>query len=333
MRVEGSATSVSWIPSEAVTGPTKASFGLGISHYDSPPPDVIGDVDALCAADGFRFANRLHASAEFDGDEVISHEVDGGIAMGATTVHVAKLGATFAAVELPDLPHPVETGPGWVRFTQTCGGRTALPLPRPVRHPPFVKLQAPIVWTTLSLTLRADGTSEAALPGASRFPRHWVYDSTGALVRKTALADYHEWMAHSFGSRTPWGDEDSEVVTVAAETALERELSALIMQGGRRPAVRKIDAGAVVARQGEPGDEMYLLLDGVLTVDVDGESVSELGPGAVVGERALIEGGRRTSTLTAATKVKVCVVSSQDIDPQRLHELAAGHRREDRERR
>jgi hypothetical protein len=330
MRVEGSATSISWIPSEAVTGPTKATFGLGISHYDAPPPDVVTDLESLCAADGFRFANRLHAVAEFDGDDVVSHEVDGGIVMGSTTVNVAKLGATFEAVSLPDLRAPVQTGPGWIRFTQTCGGRTALPLPRPVRHPPFVKLQAPIVWTTLTLTLFADGRSEAALPSASRFPRHWVYDGTGNLVLKTALAEYHEWMAHSFGKRTPWGDLDSEVVTTAAETALERELSTRIMRSGGKPDVRKIDAGEVLARQGDPGDELYLLLDGVLTVDVDGEAVSELGPGAVVGERAVIEGGRRTSTLTASTKVKVAAVSATDVDVDRLRELATGHRREER---
>lgn len=328
MKVRGSATSISWIPSEAVTGPTKATFGLGISHYDPPPPDVITDLDDLCAADGFRFANRLAMLAEFDGDSVVSHEVDGGIVMGSTTVNVAKLGATFDAVSFPDLRGPVETGPGWIRVTQTCGGRTALPLPRPVRHPPFVKLQAPIVWTTLSLTLHSDGRIEIALPSASRFPRHWVYDSEGKLILKTALAEYHEWMAHSFGKRTPWGEDDSEVVTTAAETALERDLSTRIMQGGGKPTIRKLDVGAVLARQGEPGDELYLLLDGVLAVDVDGESVAELGPGAVVGERAVIEGGARTSTLTATTKAKVAAVAVGDIDLDRLRELASSHRRE-----
>ncbi|MBV9869630.1 MAG: cyclic nucleotide-binding domain-containing protein [Frankiaceae bacterium] len=328
MKVTGSATSISWIPSEAVTGPTKATFGLGISHYDSPPPDVITDLEGLCAADGFRFANRLTVTAEFDGDRLVSHDVEGGIVMGATTVNVAKLGATFEAVSLPDLRAPVEKGPGWVRVTQTCGGRTALPLPRPVRHPPFVKLQAPIVWTTIALTLHSDGRTEVALPSASRFPRHWVYDTDGKLVLKTALAEYHEWMAHSFGKRTPWGNDDSQVVTTAAETALERDLSTRIMRADATHDVHKLDAGTVLAKQGDPGDELYLLLDGVLSVDVDGESVAELGPGAVVGERAVLEGGRRTSTLTASTRAKVAAVAAADIDLDRLRELAEGHNRE-----
>jgi hypothetical protein len=41
----------------------------------------------------------------------------------------------------------------------------------------------------------------------------------------------------------------------------------------------------LLVRQGDPGDELFLLLDGVLIVDVDGEPVAELGPGAVLGGR------------------------------------------------
>ena len=40
---------------------------------------------------------------------------------------------------------------------------------------------------------------------------------------------------------------------------------------------------------------MRLVLDGVASVEVDGEIVAEIRPGAVMGERALIEGGRRTA--------------------------------------
>ena len=48
MRIESSVTTLSWIPSEAVTGPAnKTVFESGITHYDSPPPDVIGDLDSL----------------------------------------------------------------------------------------------------------------------------------------------------------------------------------------------------------------------------------------------------------------------------------------------
>ena len=59
MRIESTATSISWIPSEAVTGANKGIFESGFTHYDAPPPDEIADLDALRESDAFRFANRL----------------------------------------------------------------------------------------------------------------------------------------------------------------------------------------------------------------------------------------------------------------------------------
>ena len=112
-----------------------------------------------------------------------------------------------------------------MRFVQTVGGRTALPAPRRVNHPPFVQFQAPTVWTTLALTIHADGRHEFELVGASPFPRHWVYDDDGKLAAKAGLADFKDWWRHSFGKHTPWGDEDSPALVTAVETALERELA------------------------------------------------------------------------------------------------------------
>jgi len=48
------------------------------------------------------------------------------------------------------------------------------------------------------------------------------------------------------------------------------------------------------------------------------------------GERAVIEGGLRTSTLTAVTPVRVAVARGSAIDRAALAELAEGHRLEDR---
>ena len=54
---------------------------------------------------------------------------------------------------------------------------------------------------------------------------------------------------------------------------------------------RTLEPGDVLVEQGEPEDELYLPLDGVLAVIVDGDEVAELGPGAIVGERSSLEGG------------------------------------------
>jgi hypothetical protein len=329
MRVESSATALSWIPSEAVTGLPRTAFTVGFTHYDTPPPGTLADLAELQRTDRFRFANRLHAWAEFAGGKVTGYGQSGGGMMGSTTVRIASLGVTFAGVGMPDLHSAPEIGEGWIRFSQTCGGRTALPAPRSIHRPPYLRLQAPLVWTTLAITLFADGRSEVNLAGASPFPRHWVYGQDGELTLKAGVSDFSSWMGQPSRRHTPWGDEDSPVVVTAAETALERELSAQLMQPGRKPTIRRLEAGAVLAEQGTPGDSLYLLLDGVLSVTVDGEPLTELGPGAVLGERAVLEGGSRTATLTAVTRVRVAQAGSDVINLDALAELSQGHRREE----
>jgi hypothetical protein len=328
MRHEAAVTSLSWIPSEAVSGLSKAIFGTGFMHYDAPPPDEIERVDALRDDDRFRFANVLRAWVDVDGGRIVDAGYTGGGVMGSTTLAIAGKAATFAAVSFPDRQAPVAVTDDTATFVQTTGGHTAVPAPRPVSRPPFVQLQAPTVWTTLSLTVHADGRSEFALTGASAFPRHWVYDSEGKLAAKAGLADFKDWWRHSFAGHTPWGDEDSPALVTAVETALERELAGSIMNGGAKPAIRRLKAGATLTEQGTRGDEMFLLLNGVLSVEVDGEPLADVGPGAILGERAVLEGGLRTSTLRALTKAKVAVARADQIDRRALVEVSSGHRRE-----
>ena len=335
MRIETAVHSLSWVPSESLTGPLATGMELGVSHYDAPPPDRLddrGQVRRMCDEDRFRFAHVLSCWVEVEDGLVVAagHGDDSGIVMGSTTVRLGPVGATFRAASLPVLRRDPVVLADEVRFVQTVGGRTGVPLPRPVPHPPFVRWLAPIVWTTLELVLRADGTHDVSLRGASAFPRHWVYDGSGRMVVKSGLTDQARWMAHSFGERTPWGRTDREALAVAGESELERLLSAGIMRGAERPEVRVLAAGDLLARQGEAGTDLLLVLDGVVRVEVEGAGpLGEVGPGAVLGERALLEGGRRTATLVAATPVRVAVVPGGAVDAARLRELAAGHRREE----
>ena len=330
MRIEQTVTSLSWIPSEAVTGVNKAVFESGFTHYDAPPPDVLYDLDEMARDDQFRFANRLRGWIEVaDGAIRDAGYVDGSV-MGATAVRLGNIDlARFAAIEFAELRAEPEIGATSARFVQTFGGHVALPAPRRVNRPPFVKFEAPTVWTTLALTLHADGRAEHEMIGASVFPRHWVYDNEGKLAAKAGLADFKEWWRTSFGRHTPWGDTDSPALVTVVESALERELSTHIMRGGQKPKIRKVKEGRVLVEQGQPGDELYLLLDGVLAVEVDGESVGEVGPGAILGERAIVETGRRTATLRAITKVRVAVARADQIDRDALATVSEGHRREE----
>src|ERR1039457_1140018 len=249
--------------------------------------------------------------------------------MGSTVIRLGALHCRFQAVKLPDRQHDPEMGDGWVRFVQTTGGRTGLPAPRRVRRRPYVQWQAPLVWTTLSRTLHAGGRAEFAMTGASRFPRHWVYDGGGQLSHKSGLTDFTDWYRRSFGRHSPWGDEDSPALVTAVETALERSLSVQLMHGAAKPRIQRVRAGDALVRQGEPGTDVYLVLDGVIRVERDSERLAEYGPGALLGERAHLEGGVRTSSLVAVTACKVAAVDAGQLDRTALEELSGGHRRED----
>lgn len=329
MRIESSVTSLSWIPSEAIDGMMKLPFELGVGHYDSPPPDVVGDLEALRKADAFRFANELRAWIDVEDGAIVGYGQSGGGRIGSTTLRLGPKAMTFPAVAFPDLRPEPEVSAGSVRFVQSAGGRTGVPAPRRVRRPPFVQIVAPLAWTSLALTLRADGTSSFEVAGASPFPRHWIYDDEGKLAAKSGIIDFKRWNSTKLGRESPWGDEGSAALVTTAETALERQLSATIMRGGGPVATRKVAAGTTLVEQGEPGDTLFVLLDGVLVVEVNGTPIGEVGPGAILGERAILEGGSRTSTLRAVTKVKVAVAGADEIDPAVLAEVARGHRREE----
>ncbi len=328
-RFESSVTAVSWIPSEAIEGAPKVPFELGITHYDQPPPEHLDDIEELRVTDRFREANELRAFIEVEDGRIVDCGYMGGGHIGATTVRVGPAAIRFPAVHLPDIQHEPEVGATSVRFVQSVGGRMGLPTPRPVARKPFVQFWPSIAWSTLELTINADGTSSRGLIGASPFPRHWVYGDDGALVQKSGLVDFKKWFNESFGDKTPWGTYDSPAVVSAVESEMERRLSTAIMHGASKPEIRTLDAGEALVTQGEPGTDVFIVLDGMLEVEVDGRAVAEIGPGALVGERAAREGGVRTATLRATTRVRVAQSAPDAIDAGELDAVAATHHRED----
>ena len=61
--------------------------------------------------------------------------------------------------------------------------------------------------------------------------------------------------------------------------------------------------GAVIAKEGEPGIGLFMITDGNAIVSVGGTKKGKLGPGDFFGEIALLDGGPRTATVTAASDV------------------------------
>jgi cyclic nucleotide-binding protein len=328
MRIEKSVTAISWIPPEAIEGLPKLPFELGIGRYDEPPPDRLqeGDLPGLRDDDRFREANLLKAWIDVDDGRITDSGHAGEAFVGSTTFRFGRKDVVVAGIPYETIRADPEVSDDAVRFVQTVGGRAGFPAPRRVRGKPFFRVNGATAWTTLALTIHADGSSGHELVGASPFPRHWVYDDSGRLVQKAGTIDFGKWYREAHGEGTPWGDEDAPAIVTAAESELERRLSREVMQSGTAPSRKRLSAGDTLVEQGEPGDELYLLLDGVLGVEVDGEEVAEVGPGAVLGERALLEGGTRKATLRAATPARVAVIPGEAIDRGALEELAQGRR-------
>ncbi len=65
------------------------------------------------------------------------------------------------------------------------------------------------------------------------------------------------------------------------------------------------DIGDVIVRQGDTGDLVYLIEEGMVSVATDGEEVARFGAGDYFGEVALLRDVPRTATVTALTSVRL----------------------------
>lgn len=323
MRITSSATAISWIPNEAVEGAVRTLFDLGVDRYDTPPPEVLEDIDRLHAAGGFRTANHLSAWVDVEDGRIVDYGQEGQGQICASRLRLGHRSLTFQPVAFPDIhPHP-HVSDDAVIFVQTTGGRTGLPAPRCVHERPYVQLAAPPCWSTISLTIHADGSARPELLGASPFPRHWLYDENGKLVAKTGLIDFRRWWEKAFGCHTPWGAEDSPVLLSLAESSLERQLSTQIMD--RRPQIRSLPPGTALVSQGDVGTDVFVLLDGMVTIEIGGTPVAKVGPGAIIGEMACLNDRRRSATAMTNTRCRVAVVAPAAFDGPGLAGVAAQH--------
>ena len=223
MRIESSVTSVSWIPEGSVSGLARVPFSLGVTHYDDRPRARLGDIDALRADPNVREVNRLEAWIEVrDGRIDRSGYGRNSGFVGSTSLDLGVTRVTVSGRARPVLRRRPLVSAQTARFVQTIGGRTGMPFPRLTGRPPFLAWNSSTAWTTLVLTLHADGRKDGWLLGASPFPRHFLYDEGGNLMGDTAVTDFGRWFSTHYGRETPWGGYDLEPLAIR-EVAPARE--------------------------------------------------------------------------------------------------------------
>jgi CRP/FNR family cyclic AMP-dependent transcriptional regulator len=89
------------------------------------------------------------------------------------------------------------------------------------------------------------------------------------------------------------------------ESLSRKELAEL----ARRSEDMELDAGTVLCREGDVGQEFFVILDGEVEVKRKGKRLGTRGAGDFIGEIALLEDIKRTATVTAKTPLHVFVLT------------------------
>ena len=75
----------------------------------------------------------------------------------------------------------------------------------------------------------------------------------------------------------------------------------------------EVPPGRVMAREGEQGQEFFVIVDGTAEVLRDGAQIAQLGPGEFFGEMGLLAAERRVATVKALSAMRVLVMTSQSF--------------------
>jgi CRP/FNR family cyclic AMP-dependent transcriptional regulator len=75
----------------------------------------------------------------------------------------------------------------------------------------------------------------------------------------------------------------------------------------------EVPEGHVLTKEGDTGQEFFVLVEGRVEVKAKGKSLGDRGDGDFIGEIALLEDTKRTATVTAKTPLRLFVLTRQDF--------------------
>lgn len=76
----------------------------------------------------------------------------------------------------------------------------------------------------------------------------------------------------------------------------------------RHAQIANLPEGVDLIKEGEPGDALFVILEGEAVVYQGGTEVSRSTTGGYFGEMAILDGAPRSATVVAVTDVKVAVI-------------------------
>jgi CRP-like cAMP-binding protein len=113
-----------------------------------------------------------------------------------------------------------------------------------------------------------------------------------------------------FGGRVSQDDKIERLEEVGLLAGCSRRQLRAI---ARISEVIEVPEGTVLARNGQPGDQFFLILDGSARVEVTSRKRSRLEPGQYFGEMSLLDGGPRSATVVADTPLRLLVIKRRDF--------------------
>lgn len=264
---------------------------------------VGGTVDATGI--GYAFAAALAFAAYIIVGKKVSQQVEGlgglALALVITAVIQTPLGVAFARPGLADLSVLAILALAGVMATLIPFSLEAIAL-RTLPMATFGLLLAfePAVAALAGVVIRGESLSVQQLAGigliivaaaGSLGPRGWMHRS-GAYARGMA------------------NDKERALSRVPLFSGLSAtEIAAL----SARTQERHAEVGAVLTREGDDGDEFFVISEGVIAITAKERQLRQLGPGDYLGEIALVFGGLRTATAKVTEAATLFVLGKSDF--------------------
>jgi flavin reductase (DIM6/NTAB) family NADH-FMN oxidoreductase RutF len=105
------------------------------------------------------------------------------------------------------------------------------------------------------------------------------------------------------------GRYERMVGTTPVFSALPVELLGPIVDAGKE---RSYDDDETIVRTGDPGDELFVVLEGEVRVLRDGREITRIDTGSFFGEVSVLDGGARSADVVAAGPVR-CLAIPRDV--------------------
>ncbi len=166
---------------------------------------------------------------------------------------------------------------------------------------PFVKL--------------ADRDSTSTLPPLSARPPG--EDAVSALLGENNPWLTRVWAWSGLGGEVPQGDGDIDLVVLLRTVSMFSQMSGeplLPVASIVKPV--HFGPGDFVVREGDPGDKMYLVVQGEVEVLKGGEPVATLGARDAFGELAILDGAPRSASVRAVSAVGLLAVHGDEFEEQ-----------------